>query len=116
MGKIKELMMDRMSVAGLNEAQEEEVFTLLTSLEEDKSHVFSTLQERIDWAIMQVKWHAPIVKQEHNEEYTSHQDMVLRLELDNRKLIEALSKVLNFELGSWKAAQHLLDVLNKGEK
>jgi hypothetical protein len=113
MGKIKELLYDKMHEAGLSEEQENKVMNLVADA---IPSAFTSLEHQIDWAIEQVKNQSPSIaelKQTIHDNNNAYQIKLVELEVKNYKLRQALKAVIDFEWNAWTEAKKLLEELDK---
>jgi len=113
MGKIKELLYDKMNEAGLTEEQENKVMELVADA---IPSAFTSLEHQIDWAIDQVKNQSPSVEELRktiHDNNNAYQIKLVELEVKNFKLKQALLAIINFEWNAWTEAKKLLESLDK---
>ena len=101
MGKLKEMLYEKMNEAELTEEQEQQVLDALENV-----HCNCSIEKQIEDAINKVK----------HDMNNDAQVKFTKLELTNYKLKKALTDVLNFDYGSIDRAKALLDSLEQGAK
>lgn len=107
MGKLKELLMDKMAEANLTEEQENRVIDLL-----DKPTNLDLI-DAITAAIAEVKANPSLneLRQIIHDNNNKYQAKLSSLELENLKLKQALHDIVQFEWNAWTHAKKLLEEL-----
>ena len=94
MGKIKELIVERIEKAGLTDEQEQKVYDYLLNVGQ-KTEQLLTVGEQIDQAIIYV------LQSEQQKPSKSVAE-------ENQQLRKVLKDILNFEYGAFDRAKHFL--------